>query len=156
VGFVCVFFPEQRQRDFFDGHSLAVPAAAVLGWSSGIAPIAQSSPSQRPTMCFRSARQRGIVADEAFQIAPKLCAIGTWWERSGKRPLAGSSRVILAALAGLLVRGNRLTEVALAALGADFAEHGPDVIKKVRKTRAASLSGHCCITIAASAECREN
>jgi hypothetical protein len=38
VGFVCIFFPEQRQRDFFDGHSLAVPAAAVLGWSSGIAP----------------------------------------------------------------------------------------------------------------------
>jgi hypothetical protein len=38
VGFVCVFFPEQRQRDFFGGDSLAVPAETVLGWSGGIAP----------------------------------------------------------------------------------------------------------------------
>jgi hypothetical protein len=30
---------------------------------------------------------------------------------------------------------NRLTEVALAALGADFAEHGPAVIEEVRKTK---------------------
>ena len=32
---------------------------------------------------------------------------------------------------------NRLSEVALAALGADFAEHGPDVIKQVRETKPA-------------------
>ena len=30
---------------------------------------------------------------------------------------------------------NRLTEVALAALGADFAEHGAAVIEEVRKTK---------------------
>jgi hypothetical protein len=30
---------------------------------------------------------------------------------------------------------NRLSETALAALGADFAEHGPDVIKQVRETK---------------------
>jgi hypothetical protein len=30
---------------------------------------------------------------------------------------------------------NKLSELALQALGDDFAEHGPDVIKKVRETR---------------------
>src|SRR4051794_3974201 len=30
---------------------------------------------------------------------------------------------------------NKLSEVALAALGADFAEHGPSVIERVRRTK---------------------
>ena len=61
VGFVCVFFPEQRQRDFFGGHSLAVPAEAVLGWSGGIAPP-EVCKALRHEMRRRNQRHRDVAA----------------------------------------------------------------------------------------------
>jgi hypothetical protein len=45
---------------------------------------------------------------------------GTGWQGGPGRPIG---------------MRNRLSESALAALGADFAEHGPEVIKQVRETR---------------------
>jgi hypothetical protein len=39
VGCIAVFFPESQQGDFFVSTSLAVPAADILGWTSGLAPV---------------------------------------------------------------------------------------------------------------------
>jgi hypothetical protein len=63
LGLVCLFFPDLAQRDLFGAHRLGVPAAAVLGWSGGIAP-----PEVR-TALRREARRRGHRrADVAARI----------------------------------------------------------------------------------------
>jgi hypothetical protein len=59
---VFVFFPDLRQRDFFGGDRLAVPASDVLEWRGGIAP-----PGVR-TALHHEKRRRGLRQSDVARL----------------------------------------------------------------------------------------